>query len=143
MKIIVGLVILSILTSHSLVIIRIVMGVVVLCRIIIYTANIDIWLGYLIIVVIIRGVLVLFGYVLRLSPNERFEVNNLVFVLLLLLRIGVVKMGNLNQLGGGISIGLWGDYLGGLILYLVVFLLWMMVLVTWIGDIDSGSLKIN
>lgn len=100
------------------------------------------WYRYILVLVIIRGVLMLFTYIVSLIPNESFEVIRLVnFVLLLIIMRVKIEVINIED-GGVFSIKIWGIVVGGINLYVVIYLLIIIVMVVWLRGAGIKALRI-
>lgn len=101
------------------------------------------WFRYLLLLVIIRGVLVVFTYIVSLFPNERFEIYNLIIIIIVcLLRLYLVyEMCGLDY--RYISLNIWFFYIGIFSLYLVRFLLIIIIIVVWIRCLNEGAIRVN
>lgn len=102
------------------------------------------WYRYMLILVIIRGVLVLFTYIARLIPNERFEYIGLMYVRLFIYLI-IIAIMNYNMINYSdiriILLKIWGILLGVYNLYLVLILLIVIVIVVWLRRVDDGAVR--
>lgn len=100
------------------------------------------WFRYLLLLVIIRGVLVVFTYILRLIPNESFEVY--IMVLIFFIMFFFLKYwGVYNVNIGFVSVNLWETYLGIFSLFLIGFLLVVIFLVVILRNINIGSVRVR
>lgn len=101
------------------------------------------WFRYALVIVILRGVLVVFTYMVSLIPNERFENYNLI---LLFFVIFVVTIGIIFNLIGDISyisLVLWISYVRIYNLFIVGFLFSIMLVVVWLRCINEGAVRIS
>lgn len=100
------------------------------------------WYRYALVLVMISGVLVVFTYMVRIIPNEGFEVLGLVnlsvfFVLL----IEKVELRMLDDIGL-MTLKLWDLWVSGVNIYMVMFLFFVIVIVVWLGGVTVGSLRV-
>lgn len=129
--------------SHPLLIMG---GLVILVLIIflyLYFSIIRFWVGYLLVLVILRGILVIFSYILRLVPNLSFEEFSLLMPLLLFVFAGYRIIEKFY--GGDISLYTYSIWVGNLRLitfYLAGLLLLLMVVVLFLRIINKGSLRV-
>lgn len=101
------------------------------------------WFGYLLLIVILRGVLVVFTYMVTLIPNESFEIYHLIIVFLLIL-ILVVKLDfSFFFEMRFLTLNLWISYLGVFNLFLITFLLVIILLVVLLRGINLGSFRVK
>lgn len=101
------------------------------------------WFRYALMLVMLRGVLVLFSYIVRLSPNERFESYNLVmlfFVLIFLIVKGWIYYGNDI---GYISLLLWSSYVSIYTIFIIVFLFRVILIVVWLRWKFEGAVRLR
>lgn len=101
------------------------------------------WFRYVLLIVILRGVLVVFTYIVTLTPNERFEVYSLVIVMVILFISAISYGANYLRDSRIISLNLWINYLGTLNLFLVRFLLIIILLVVYLRNIIRGAFHVN
>ena len=102
------------------------------------------WYRYILVLVIIRGVLVLFTYIARLIPNERFEYISLVYVSLFLYTVILLRIKYIVLYYSDIRkivLKIWIILLGTYNLYLVIFLLLVIVIVVWLRNFDAGAVR--
>lgn len=102
------------------------------------------WYRYILVLVIIRGVLVLFRYIARLIPNERFEYLILIyvrlfvyFVILIKFKYGIIYFGDIRV----IVLKIWEMIVRLYNLYIVLFLLIIMVIVVWVRNFGCGAVR--
>lgn len=131
-----------ILGIQPLLIIISLIGVVLYYSLILYYETGRYWFGYILILVILSGVLVIFTYVIRLFPDEKFELNNLVLILIFF----VYLFAYITYLGIGfdssvMSLKLWEGVIGLFTLYLASFLLGIIVIVIWLRWFKEGALR--
>lgn len=100
------------------------------------------WFGYVLVIVILSGVLVVFTYIVRLSPNERFENYNLV-ILLLVIFILIFRRYIYYDNMSYISLFLWVSYVGLYNIYIVGFLLGVILMVVWIVGVKLGAVRVR
>lgn len=100
------------------------------------------WFGYVLVIVILSGVIVVFTYIVRLSPNERFENYNLV-ILLLIIFILIFGRYMYHDNISYMSLFLWVSYVGLYNIYIVGFLLGVMLIVVWIVGIKLGAVRVK
>lgn len=112
-----------------------------------YVVNIFIggyWFRYALIIVILRGVLVVFTYIVRLIPNERFERYNLLYLLgIIIFVIRGYYIYIYNYKLRLYRIRLWGSYISIFNIFIVIFLLIIILIVVWFSYIGRGALRIN
>lgn len=100
------------------------------------------WFRYVLLMVILRGVLVVFTYIVTIIPNESFEIYNLVVVFFLIVLFLVELLGSYELDYSLITANLWVSYLGIMTLFLVGFLLIIMLLVVSLRYVSSGAFRI-
>lgn len=102
------------------------------------------WFRYALIIVILRGVLVVFTYIVRLVPNERFENYNLIYMVGIIL---VMERGFYiwiyDYKFGIISLELWVRIFSIFNIFIIRFLLIIILIVVWFSYIGCGALKVN
>jgi len=84
--------------------------------------------GYFVFLIYIGGLIVLFGYVLRIFPNQRFGAPVLFVKLLLVVLLSFVVIFHKNKGDQFISLGGFGSCLGSGSMYLFVAFLLLFVL---------------
>lgn len=102
------------------------------------------WFSGILLLVMLRGVLVLFTYIASLSPNEIFEMVGvgvgLVVVCILSMRFGteqvVIRDSRL------MVVKLWEGLMGLVNLYIVVLLLFTILVVVWITRVFLGAVRV-
>lgn len=100
------------------------------------------WFRYLLLLVMLRGVLVVFTYIVSLIPNENFEIYGIIFVFIFMFFF--IKYYNIFNINiGFITLDLWESYLGIFSLFLISFLLTIIFLVVLLRDINLGSIRIS
>lgn len=122
-------------------IIRSIIIITILYSYIIYIIIEIYWFGYVLVIVILSGVLVIFTYIVRLSPNERFENYNLV-ILLLVIFILIFRRYIYYDNMSYISLFLWVSYVGLYNIYIVGFLLGVILMVVWIVGVKLGAVRV-
>lgn len=101
------------------------------------------WFRYLLLIVILRGVLVVFTYMVTLIPNERFEIYQLMLAFLLILMF-IVKWDFFYGFEMSfLTLNLWNRYIGVFNLFLVRFLLVVILLVVLLRGINYGSFRVK
>lgn len=100
------------------------------------------WFRYILLIVMIRGVLVVFTYIVRLIPNESFEIYGLIiffsFILIILVGLDFFFFKDIRI----IRINLWMTFLSILNLILISFLLVIILLVVYITYIEEGAFRV-
>lgn len=84
--------------------------------------------GYFVFLIYIGGLIVLFGYVLRIFPNQRFGAPVLFVKLLLVVLVGFVVVFHKNKGESFVRLGDFGSCLGSGSMYLFVAVLLLFVL---------------
>jgi hypothetical protein len=84
--------------------------------------------GYFVFLIYIGGLIVLFGYVLRIFPNQRFGAPVLFVKLLLAVLVGFVVFSHKNKRALFVRLGDFGSCLGSGNIYLFVAVLLLFVL---------------
>lgn len=102
------------------------------------------WFRYIILLVLIRGVLVVFTYIISVLPNESFEISRLlvlIFSLILIYNnnfyeefIQDIRLGRIK---------IWEIKTIVLSLFLVVYLLFIIIIVVWLRVIERGAIRIS
>lgn len=124
-------------------IIGIIILIILLYSYVLYDVMNSYWFSYILIIVILRGVLVVFTYIITLIPNERFE--NFYFIFLFFLIIIFISgwnegySYNINYL----CLHLWLSYVRFINLFIVRFLLGIILIVVWLGYINEGAIRVN
>lgn len=115
--------------------------------VVIYSLNIywisnRFWFGYILILVILSGVLVIFSYVLSLCPNERFEFFSLVFLISIFIwYFFVEEKFNVIRDFSFLSNFLWEGVNRIFNIYLVFFLLGVIIIVVYVSCPKIGALR--
>lgn len=124
-------------------IIRMLIIITFLYSYIIYNINGTFWFRYVLLIVILRGVLVVFTYIATLVPNESFEVYNLVVLFFLMVLFIIYNM-NLYEIDFRvITVNLWVSHISVVTLFLVGFLLRVILLVVSLSYINDGAFRVK
>lgn len=91
----------------------------------------------------LRGVLVVFTYIVALAPNESFEVYGLIILFFIILIFIMRILVNYEIDFSIISVNLWINYLGIISLFLVGFLLGVILLVVSLRYIGDGAFRVK
>lgn len=104
----------------------------------------EFWFRYIIVLVLMRGVLVVFTYIIRVLPNERFEVSRLVILILgfVLIYKGEVYDEFIQNMRIG-RIKIWSGISLIVRLFLIIYLLFIIVIVVWLRIIERGAIRIS
>lgn len=101
------------------------------------------WFRYALIIVILRGVLVVFTYIVRLIPNESFENYNLVYLVsFILFMVGGFYVWLYECKYGVVSLSLWRSFFRIFNIFIVGLLLRIMLVVVWLRYIGCGALRV-
>lgn len=130
--------------SHPLLIMGGLLIVVILGFLYLYYTSMRFWVGYLLILIILRGVLVVFSYILRIIPNFAFENFRILMSFLVTLTVvsSVIEKFVYRDARGYVY-RIWGPHIRLITLYLVSILLLLIVIVLYISIYTKGSLRIN
>lgn len=132
---------LFIIRIQPLVIIGILLGVVIFYALRIYYYSLSFWFGYILILIILSGVLVIFTYVVRLIPNERFEYLRFITMFGILFFIFTdrrfIAMSNQRI----IRVLLWEGIISGYLIFLAIFLLRIIIIVIFLRNPEVGALR--
>lgn len=102
------------------------------------------WFRYALVIVILRGVLVVFTYIVSLVPNERFENYNLIYLVrIILVLVGRFYVWIYNFKFSIISLKLWRRFFGIFNIFIIRFLLIIILIVVWFRYIGCGALRIR
>lgn len=99
------------------------------------------WYRYIILLVMLRGVLILFTYIVRLLPNERFEILSLAYIRLVCLRVGIfniLRFINFNYDG----MKIWWGLIWFLNIFIFIFLLIIIIIVVWLTLLEKVPIRI-
>lgn len=128
---------------QPLIIIRTLIIIVLFYSYLIYNIIERYWFSYALVIVMLRGVLVIFTYIVRLIPNERFESYNLIFVIFLIfLFFGFFIYKYVFDLSYN-SLSLWGSRISLFNIFVVSFLLRIILIVVWIRYLSKGAVRIR
>lgn len=98
------------------------------------------WYSYILLLVILRGVLVVFTYIASLVPNEMFEINYfIVIVTVVVLLMGRYWGGVMKHDWRVVILEIWMYGISFFNLFIVGFLLGVIVIVVWM----TFSIKIS
>lgn len=142
MKISILLGVIFVVSIQPLVIIRIILIIVLLYSLDIYYESIRFWFGYILILIVLRGVLVIFTYVIRLIPNESFEFFSFLIMGLRLLILFIRKSFIILDNQRLFRILLWEGFIRGFIIYLGILLLIIIIIVIFLRRMTEGALRI-
>lgn len=99
------------------------------------------WYRYIIILVVLRGVMVVFIYIARLIPNEEFDyIKVIILILFLLVMVGLVVEGIRLMGRRFLSLVLWISLIKEFNLFIVSFLLYIIIGVVYISRIKDGNI---
>lgn len=102
------------------------------------------WFRYIFVLVIMRGVLVVFTYIISVLPNERFELSSLVLVVLgLVILYKYSKFEEFIREGGQGAIQIWWGVIIFVRIFLVIYLLVVIIIVVWIRILEKGAIRIS
>lgn len=101
------------------------------------------WFRYVLLIVILRGVLVVFTYIITLVPNENFEVYNLVMIFIFMIFIILVYSYDYEIDIRLITLNLWVRCLGIFRLFVISFLLGVIILVVKLRYLNDGSFRVG
>lgn len=125
-------------------IVRSLILIVLLYSYIIYIIIGSYWFRYALVIVILRGVLVVFTYIVRLIPNERFENYNLLYIIgIIIFLIGRFYVWIYDIKMGVISLNLWRRFFGFFNIFIVVVLLGIILVVVWLRYMGFGALRVE
>lgn len=143
MKISLILGLIFIISNQPIIIIGILILLVIIYSFFVYYEWIRFWFGYILILVILSGVLVVFTYVVRLIPNERFEFLRLVYLVFMIIWIIMIEINYIIMIEiNFISNLLWDRIFRNLNLYLVIFLLRIIIIVIYVRIPNEGALRL-
>lgn len=102
------------------------------------------WFRYALIIVILRGVLVVFTYMVSLIPNERFENYNLLYMIgVIIFIVGRFYVWSYDLKYGVIRLNLWRNFFRIFNIFMVSFLLTIILIVVWFRYIGCGALRVE
>lgn len=102
------------------------------------------WYRYILVLVVLRGVLVLFTYIASLVPNERFEYISLVYVsifIYIIIIFGLRYKFIFYEDRRILILKVWEIVIRIYNLYLVIFLLVIILIVVWLRNFDGGAVR--
>nr|AUJ21384.1 NADH dehydrogenase subunit 6 [Tetragnatha macilenta] len=129
--------------SHPILLMGGLVILVLSCMLYMYMMMNSFWMGYLLVLVMLSGVLVIFSYMLSLIPNLVFEEFVILFPLLLIMFSSYLVLDSCFFLD--LSCYLYSIWVMGMNLittYLVVLLLLLMVIVLYLSIMSEGSLRL-
>lgn len=128
---------------QPIIIVRSLIIIILLYSLYIYNWIRGYWFRYALIIVILRGVLVVFTYIVRLIPNERFERYNLIYIFIFIVMIigRYILYYSYNMCF--ISLGIWRTYIRIFVLFMVGFLLRIILIVVWLSYMNNGALRVG
>lgn len=142
LKISIFLGVIFVIRIQPLVIIRIILIIVLLYALDIYYESIRFWFGYILIFIVLRGVIVIFTYVIRLIPNESFEFFSFLVMGLSLFLLFIRKSFIILENQSLFRVLLWEGLIRGFILYLGILLLAIIIIVIFLRRVTDGALRI-
>lgn len=128
---------------QPIIIIRIIILIVLLYSNLIYFMVGRYWFSYALVIVMLRGVLVLFTYIVSLIPNERFERYNLVYIFIFILFFIRIYLYNIFIDESYMSLRLWCLYIRIFNLFITSFLLRIIIIVVWLRYLGKGAIRID
>lgn len=127
---------------QPLIIIRLILGVVLLYSLDIYYESMRFWFGYILMLIVLRGILVVFTYIIRLVPNERFEYFSILIIFFVVVFFFINGKFIIIDNQRLLSVLLWEGLIRGYILYLGGFLLRIMVIVIFLSRVVDGAFRL-
>nr|AKG65077.1 NADH dehydrogenase subunit 6 [Tetragnatha maxillosa] len=101
------------------------------------------WGGYLLLMVMLSGILVIFSYMLSLVPNLAFGEFSMFMPLLLGLILVYLEMEKFYLMDFSLYIfSIWGGSFSMMTFYLVSLLLLLMVIVLHMSEMKKGSVRV-
>jgi len=131
-----------IVSIQPLIMIRVILGVVLLYSLGIYYESIRFWFGYILMLIVLRGVLVIFTYVVSLIPNERFEFLSILVLFVSIFFFFIYKRFIILDNQSLLRVLLWEGLMSGYLIFLGVFLLGIIIIVIFLRRIVDGALRI-
>lgn len=107
----------------------------------IFREKITFWFRFIIMIVMIRGVLVVFSYIARLSPDERFEIKWIGIIVFFL--IWFYRKEHWGESESFCSLKLWEESVINVNLFMVRFLLVIIVAVVWVRGWIAGAIRVK
>lgn len=101
------------------------------------------WFSYALVIVILRGIIVVFTYIVRLTPNERFERYRLIILFIVIFFITIGWDYVINNSITYLCLTLWLWYVRFYNLFIVRFLLRIMLIVVWFRYINEGAVRLG
>lgn len=102
------------------------------------------WFRYALIIVILRGVLVVFTYIVSLIPNERFENYNLLYIVgIIIFIVGRFYIWRYDIKFGIIRLRLWRRFFRIFNIFIVRLLLTIILIVVWFRYVGYGALRVE
>lgn len=124
-------------------IIRILIIIILVYSYILYILLGGYWFSYALVIVMLRGVLVVFTYIVRLIPNERFEEYNILYILgITLFMVGGSYIWVYQWKYSFVSLNLWRSFFRIFNIFIVRFLLLIILLVVWLRYYSWGALRV-
>nr|QNV12131.1 NADH dehydrogenase subunit 6 [Araneus diadematus] len=143
MKIMIMLGVLFILSIQPMMIISSLIFTVLMYSLYLFWYLSSFWFSYMMVLVLMSGVLVVFTYMMSVLPNESFEVSSLMVLVFSIVLMYKNKFH--EEIIQDISLGsmkIWESMTMMLSLFLVIYLLFIMVMVVWVGMMERGAVRI-
>lgn len=128
---------------QPIIIITIIIIVVLVYSYYVYQSIIGYWFCYILVIVILRGVLVIFTYITSLIPNELFENYNIIYIyIFLIIRLMSYEyiLSEINEL---ISLIIWSSWYGILNIFIVSFLFIIILIIVWFRYRNQGAIRVS
>lgn len=138
---IIGIILVS--RLQPIIIITIIVIIILLYSYFLFILTMRYWFRYILVIVILRGVLVVFTYIISLIPNEIFENYNVLYIFIFIIgSIGYYKYLYIS-ISELISLRIWNSWYGILNIFIVSFLLIIILIVVWFRNINEGALRVR
>jgi hypothetical protein len=128
---------------QPIIIITIIIIIVLMYSYFVYISIIGYWFSYILVIVILRGVLVIFTYIIRLIPNELFENYNIIYIYIFLIMRIISYEYILNEINELISLIIWISWYGILNIFIVSFLFIAILIIVWLRYRNEGAIRVS
>lgn len=126
---------------QPIIIISIIIIIVLIYSYFVYISIMSYWFSYILVIIILRGVLVVFTYIISLIPNEMFENYNIMYIYILFI-ISVLSYDYiLKEINELVSLMVWVSLYGILNIFIISFLFIIILIIVWFRYYNEGAIR--
>lgn len=127
---------------QPIIMITIIIIIVLIYSYFVYISIAGYWFSYILVMVILRGVLVVFTYIASLIPNELFENYNILYMYIFFIGRILYYDYVLKRIHELVSLIIWMSWYGILNIFIVSFLFIIILIVVWLRYSNEGAIRV-